>query len=172
MNRISAVSVMGWSGSGKTTVLENLIPRLKKKGLRVGVLKHDGHKFKMDDDNKDTGRFTLAGADVTAISCETHAAVLENRPLSLAEMLARIRNVDIILVEGWKASGLSKIEVNRLGNEKPRYAASSDLTALVTDAQTSEESIPVFGLSDYDALAQFIYEHYLCGEFDLDADML
>lgn len=166
MRRISVLSIMGWSGSGKTTVLENVIPILKARGLIVGVLKHDGHDFKMDDERKDTGRYTKAGADVTAISCATHAAILENRYLGLTDMLERINGVDIILVEGWKGSGLPKIEVHRLGNGKPRYADSGDLIALITDAKGLSEEIPVFDIGNYVEIAEFIYNRFRCNHLD------
>jgi len=166
MSRISVVSVMGWSGSGKTTVVENLIPCLRAKGLRVGALKHDGHSFDIDDRRKDSGRFTAAGAEVTAISCSTHAAIMENRPLELSELLARICDVDIILIEGWKGSDLPKIEVHRLGSGKSRYADSKDLIALVTDAEGLCEEIPVFGLDKYREISEFIYGAYSCGKLD------
>ena len=96
MIQIPAISIMGWSGSGKTAFIEKLIPQLRARGLRVGVLKHDSHRFDMDREGKDTWRFGRAGADVVAIASPDQAAVIEYRRLELDEMLARIRDVDLI----------------------------------------------------------------------------
>jgi molybdopterin-guanine dinucleotide biosynthesis protein MobB len=70
-------SVIAWSGTGKTTFLERLIPELKRRGLRVAVVKHDAHGFDMDREDKDTGRLSAAGADVAAIFSAEKAALLK-----------------------------------------------------------------------------------------------
>jgi len=157
MNKIPAVSIMGWSGSGKTTLIEKLIPLLRGRGLRIGVLKHDGHQFDMDREGKDTWRFGQAGAEVVAISSEAKAAVLEYRRLELDDMLARIHDVDLILVEGYKSSELPRIEVHRLANGKPLYEKPENLMALVTDAAI-ETTTPVFGLEDVEGVIGLIAE--------------
>ena len=155
MTKIPAISIMGWSGSGKTTLIEKLIPILRARGLRVGVLKHDDHHFDMDREGKDTWRFGQAGAAVVAISSPDCAAVLEYRRLELTDMLNRIRDVDLILVEGYKASDLPRIEVHRKANDKPLYENPANLLALVTDAPIMTAA-PVFGLEDTTGLAEMI----------------
>jgi molybdopterin-guanine dinucleotide biosynthesis protein MobB len=155
MTKIPAISIMGWSGSGKTTLIEKLIPILHDHGLRIGVLKHDGHHFDMDREGKDTWRFAQAGAEVVAISSPCQAAVLEYRRLELPEMLDRIRGVDLILVEGYKFSELLRIEVHRQANGKPLFEDPANLLALVTDAPIVT-STPVFGLEDTRSLAEMI----------------
>ena len=155
MTRIPAVSIMGWSGSGKTTLIEKLIPIFNQCGLKIGILKHDGHRFDMDREGKDTWRFSQAGASVVAISSHERAAILENRRLELDEMLERIRDVDLILVEGYKASRLPRIEVHRQATGKPLYEDPDNLCALVTDTPVAI-SIPVFGLDDAPGVANLI----------------
>ena len=65
-------SLIAWSDTGKTTYLENLIPALKKRGVRVAVIKHDGHDFDIDHEGTDSDRFTRAGADVSGIFSDSH----------------------------------------------------------------------------------------------------
>ena len=68
MPQIPAIAFAAYSGTGKTTLIEKLIHTLKQKGLRLAVIKHDGHKFDIDHEGKDSWRFTHAGADITMIS--------------------------------------------------------------------------------------------------------
>jgi molybdopterin-guanine dinucleotide biosynthesis protein B len=155
MKQIPAISIMGWSGSGKTTLIEKLIPIFHRWKIRVGVLKHDGHDFEMDRSGKDTWRFSQSGAEVVAISSDRQAAVLENRRLELADLLHRIRDVDLILVEGYKASDLPRIEVHRLANNKPLSVDPDGLAALVTDADI-QTTTPRFTLDDAQGIAALI----------------
>ncbi len=142
-------SLVGWSDSGKTTILEKLVPELKKRGLTVAVVKHEGHEFDMDIPGKDTWRMTQAGADVTAIVSETHAAILENRPLTLEETVSRIQDVDIVLTEGGKEGPFPKIGVVRekgLPPVKGKYILVMSDEPVVTD-------VPVLHLWDIKGLA-------------------
>ena len=93
---IPIVSFVAWSGTGKTTFLEKLIPALKARGLRLCVMKHDAHEFQADREGKDSWRMTRAGADVTIVTNGKHAAVFENRPVSAEALLARVEGVDLI----------------------------------------------------------------------------
>ena len=118
---IGVFSFVAYSGTGKTTFLEKLIPELKSRGLRVAVYKHDAHEFEIDKKGKDSWRFTAAGADVTVISSGTKAAVMENRYVSPEELVGRIKDVDIIITEGYKAGPWPKIAMRRResGNDFP-----------------------------------------------------
>ncbi len=142
-------SLVGWSDSGKTTILEKLVPALKKRGLTVAVVKHEGHEFEMDTPGKDTWRMTRAGADVTAIVSGTHAAVLENRPLTLEETVARIRNVDIVLTEGGKEGPFPKIGVVRGKGLPP---VKGDYILVMSD-EPVQTAVPVLRLEDIEGLA-------------------
>ncbi|MCR5651149.1 MAG: cyclic pyranopterin monophosphate synthase MoaC [Lachnospiraceae bacterium] len=101
----------GYSGSGKTTLIEALIPHLKKKGFKVAVIKHDVHEFTMDREGKDTYRFTQAGADEVMISSHTRSAKISERPRTLNEMISSASGFDIVLVEGYKAADIPKIDM-------------------------------------------------------------
>jgi molybdopterin-guanine dinucleotide biosynthesis protein MobB len=148
-------SVVAYSGTGKTTMLEKLIPELKRRGLRVAVLKHDAHEFEVDREGKDSWRMTRAGADISAVASDTHAAIMENRPVPTEELLARLQNVDVILTEGYKHGHWPKIALLRAATGKPLPAPAEECLAIMTDV-TLDTQTPCFGLDDVSALAEFI----------------
>ncbi len=152
---IATYSLVAYSNSGKTTFLEKLIPELKKRGLRVAVIKHDGHDFQIDKEGKDSWRITQAGADVTAIVSKTHAAIMENRPVDFASVVERIDNVDVKIIEGGKHDEWRKIMLYREAAGKPMAAEPNDCFAVVTDSEI-ECTVPVFGLDDAGGLAELI----------------
>lgn len=157
---VPIVSFIGYSDSGKTTFIENLIPALKARGLRVGVIKHDVHGFDADREGKDTWRFTRSGADAAAIVSPGAACVFLNMELELDDIRRMIPGVDIIIAEGFKGSGVPKLEVHRIASGQPRCEGVSNIIALVTDSGESAQ-IPRFGLNDYESAAAFIVERFL-----------
>lgn len=155
MSDIPVISIVGYSGSGKTTLIEKLIPALAKKGLRTAVIKHDGHEFEVDEEGKDSWRFSKAGAAVSAIVSPTHCAIMENRPVTLEQIISRISEVDLILTEGFKHGNYPKIAVSRLGSGVPMPDIDSSYIAIASDSRLNAQ-IPVIDINDTDALASFI----------------
>lgn len=156
---IPVYSVIAFSNTGKTTMLEKLIPELKRRGLRVAVVKHDAHEFEIDRPGKDSWRLTKAGAEVTAIASQTKAAVMENRFIPIEEIIARIENVDIILTEGYKHGPWPKIALCRGGNGKPLPLEPDQCLAVMTDVPLEAETqTPVLGLDDISQLADIIFK--------------
>ena len=98
------VSVTGWSGSGKTTWLERLLPELSMRGIRTAVVKHDAHDFQVDREGKDTWRMAQAGAAVTGIVSGYKAALMEYRPVALERFIGKIENVREALGKGMRVS--------------------------------------------------------------------
>ena len=111
-----ALSIVAPSGTGKTTLLEKLLTEFRARGLRVGAIKHDAHRFDIDHPGKDSWRLTRAGAEVMVISSKDQTAVVrqhpENEP-NLVELLAYCSGLDLVLTEGFKRHPLPKIEVIR-----------------------------------------------------------
>ena len=101
MNSIPVIMFSAWSGTGKTTIIEQLITSLKQAGLRVAAVKHDAHEFEIDREGKDSWRFSHAGADITVIQSQQKTALIEQRSLSLSDTLSMLHDVDIILAEGY-----------------------------------------------------------------------
>ena len=155
MNNIPVYSVIAFSGTGKTTLLEKLIAELKARGLRVAVVKHDAHEFDIDHEGKDSWRFTRAGAEVTVVVSGSKAAIMENRPVPLETLLDKITDVDIIITEGYKSGCWPKIAVRRNATGKPLPVPADECFAIVTDVP-ERTGVPCFGLDDARGLADLI----------------
>ena len=155
---IPVISIVGRSGSGKTTLICNLIPLLKERGYRVATIKHDVHGFAMDIPGKDTYKHAQAGADVVVISSREKVAMLEKvgRELTLDEVIAKISDVDIIIVEGYKHNHKPKVEVFRsTQHAEPLCKKEDQLLAVVSDVRPVL-GVPVFALSDYLGLVMYL----------------
>lgn len=113
---VKGVSFLAKSGTGKTTILEKVIARLKERGYRIGAVKHDAHRFDIDHPGKDSHRLAAAGADTMLISSPEKLALVKKHTASppIAELLATyFTDVDIVLTEGFKKSSMPKIELHR-----------------------------------------------------------
>lgn len=131
---IPVVSIVGKSNSGKTTLIERLIPSLKARGYKVGAIKHDAHFFDIDHEGKDTWRMTRAGADNVVISSKGKIAMIKtvDSEKNLNEIIYWLfEDVDIVITEGYKASDNPKIEVIRY--EKPVISPSDNLLAIINN---------------------------------------
>lgn len=157
MTNIPAIAFAAYSGTGKTTLIEKLIRELKARGLRLAVIKHDGHKFEIDYEGKDSWRFTQAGADITMISSAEKTAYIEQGDLPLERLLDMVHGVDLILVEGYKNKDLPQIGIARAATGKGFPFEPEHFIALVTDMKV-ETGVPCFGLEDIAAIADFILE--------------
>lgn len=153
----------GWSGSGKTTLIEQLIPRLVARGLRVSLVKHAHHAFDIDFPGKDSYRHREAGCtEVLVTSSRRWALIHELRgapELTLAETLGRLSPCDLALIEGYKRSGVPKLEIHRSGIGKPwLHAGDPNIVAIASDVPPgpSAGGRPHFPLDAYDAIATFV----------------
>ena len=143
MTKIPILGIVGYSNSGKTTLIERLTAALRRDGLRVAVIKHDAHDFQIDHEGKDSWRFTQAGADVTAVISGSRAVLIENRPLPVEALLDRITDVDLILVEGFKKAAWPKILVCR-GEPGEELAAAPEQCVAVVSEKLVEFGVPCF----------------------------
>ncbi len=159
MSGIPIFAFSAYSGTGKTTVIEKLVCVLKKEGLRVAVIKHHSHDFEIDKDGKDSKRFTDAGADISLISSGSKTAFIENRSLGLSQIIDRVHDVDIILVEGYKNENLPKIGIARKDTDKGSTAPLDSFAAIITDIDNIDSPVPVFTLDDIEGLKNFIMKN-------------
>ncbi|MDD5175603.1 MAG: molybdopterin-guanine dinucleotide biosynthesis protein B [Sterolibacterium sp.] len=153
----------GYSGAGKTTLIEKLIPCFTTKGLRISLIKHAHHSFDLDKSGKDSFRFREAGAtEVLLVSSQRWVLMHELREQAeptLEEQLTRMSPCDLVLVEGFKNTPIPKLEVHRTANNKPLiYPENPNVVALASDGQI-ESPLPWFNLDDIDAIANFILHH-------------
>lgn len=152
-------SFIAWSGIGKTTYLEGLITALKDRGARVAVVKHDAHRFQIDKEGKDSWRFAQAGADVVAVADGEKCAVMDYRPSSLPDILSMIRDVDMVLVEGWHDDAQNPIVVYRAGAGQPPKLDPAACFAAVSDVPLDAGSTPCFPLDDPAPMAEFLLQY-------------
>ena len=152
---IPIFSIVGYSGTGKTTFLEKLIAELKRTGIRLAVIKHDSHHFEIDKEGKDSWRFSQAGADVVAIVSQEKSAFIEHRTLEISEALDRIKNVDLILTEGYKFENWPKIAIFRADSGNDLAGSPDEFFAIVTDTPF-ETDRPCFDLDDAAGIAKLI----------------
>jgi molybdopterin-guanine dinucleotide biosynthesis protein B len=155
-----AFGFAGFSGAGKTTLIERLIPRLVAAGLRVSLIKHAHHRFDIDKPGKDSWRHREAGASEVLIASDQRWALMhelrgEPEP-DLQALLQRLSPCDLVLVEGYKRAGIPKLEVHRTEIGKPLLSPQDpDILALASDVPI-DCALPQFRLSDYDAITAFV----------------
>lgn len=151
-----------WSGTGKTTLLKQVLPLLRAQGLRVGMLKHAHHEFDIDQPGKDSYELRKAGAEQMLIASSWRWALMVEAPVagdvSLWDMLARLErdSLDLILVEGFKHERFPKIELHRAAVGKPLLFPDDDaIIALASDTPIAT-TLPQLDINDPAAVAAFI----------------
>lgn len=156
------ISVVGRSNVGKTTFVEKLVRELKRRGYRVGTIKHYKHEFEIDQPGKDSWRHARAGSDVAVISSPRKMAMVRHldAELSLNEIVAAMPPVDIVVTEGYKQDRKPKIEVFRQAVVSDLISRSSDLIAVVTD-RSLDVPVPQFQLDDASGVADLLERRYL-----------
>ena len=159
MAGIPVFAFAAYSGTGKTTVIEKIVLELKARGLRVAVIKHDGHRFEIDHEGKDSWRFAHAGADITIISSQEKTAYIEQRELSLRQLIDMVHDVDLILVEGHKNETLPQIGIARRATGKGFTADLSRFMAVITDMEEIETTLPRFTFEDIQGVTDFIMQN-------------
>jgi molybdopterin-guanine dinucleotide biosynthesis protein B len=156
------ISIVGRSQSGKTTLIEKLIPALKRRGYKIGTIKHSHHIFDFDKTGKDSWRHKDAGAETVIIASPGKIAMVKNDYLGSLDGLQRFfDDLDLIITEGYKKEDKPKIEVVRAARHADVLLENDKhLVAVVSDVEL-QLNVPVFDLEDVDRLADFIEEKYL-----------
>lgn len=160
---IPVLGFAAYSGTGKTTLLEALLPRLNQRGIRVGMLKHAHHDFDIDTPGKDSFRLRKAGAEQMLIASPQRFAFINETPKqepSFATLLSQFNTaeLDLILVEGCKDIVFPKIELHRSELNKPwLYTQDSSVIAIAADT-CPETELPYFNIDDLDAIADFVMD--------------
>ena len=156
------LSIIGKSKSGKTTLIEKLIPYLKEHGYKVGTIKHHAHPgFEIDFPGKDTWRHAQAGSEHVIIVAPDKIASIKNlvNPLSIDEIAELMTGVDIILTDGFKSAGKPAIEVVRAETGLDMIGDGEQVLAIATDTPLPL-SIPQIDINDIPALFSVIETHF------------
>jgi len=158
------IGIVGWKKSGKTTLTVALVAEFTRRGYRVATVKHAHHDFQIDEGTTDSARHRQAGAaEVCVIGGKRWAIIHElgdapEPPLS--DVLAMLSPADLVVVEGYKAAPIPKIEVRSL-NARDHARLSADdphILAIASDDAQPGETLPVFPRNSVAALADFVAE--------------
>ncbi|MHA7229138.1 bifunctional molybdopterin-guanine dinucleotide biosynthesis adaptor protein MobB/molybdopterin molybdotransferase MoeA [Vibrio campbellii] len=162
---IPILGFAAYSGTGKTTLLEALLPKLTEAGLRIGMLKHAHHNFDVDQPGKDSHRLRKAGASQMLISSRNRFALMTETPESESEfdyLLTRFDEdkLDVVLVEGCKNIAFPKIELHREEVGKPwLHPNDENIIAIASDSGELDSDLPQMNINDLEAIAQFVIEY-------------
>ena len=154
----------GWSGAGKTHLVERLIALFVKRGLSIATLKHAHHDFDADLEGKDSWRHRQAGATQVLIN-SIHRTVhfqehAPDRSPSLETLLSRLHPCDLVLVEGFKTASFPKLEIYCADLGKPvLYPQDPHIHGLISEHPISSCPLPFFHRDDIEAVADFILGH-------------
>ncbi len=154
-----ALAFLGRSGSGKTTLIESLLPRLKAAGLRVVVVKHAHHpNIELEPAGKDTWRFRKAGAMAVALVAPDQIFTLEPRRTdpTLDDVLARLPDADLAIVESWRSLALPYIEVVGADSGLPDPAPGAPCIARVRESAEAARPLGAFSRDDVAGIATFL----------------
>ena len=155
------IGLAGWSGAGKTTLLAKLIPALVARGLRVSTVKHAHHGFDVDQPGKDSHTHRMAGATEVLIASERRFALVhelrdEAEP-RLADLLAKLSAVDLVIIEGYKREPHPKLEVFRAVVGKPLlHPDDPHIVAVASDAPLPQARVPRLDLDDTAAIVDVL----------------
>lgn len=158
------LGIAAWSGTGKTTLLKQLLPLLRANGLRVGMLKHAHHEFDIDHPGKDSYELRKAGAERMLVASARRWALMVEAPqpgdVSLWDMLAQLGrdSLDLVLVEGFKHERFPKLELHRAAIGKPLLFPDDDAIIAVASDTPLDTALPQLDINDPAAIAAFILD--------------
>ncbi len=161
--------VAAQSDTGKTTVIEKLLPELKARGFRVAALKGNLHHHDLDLPGKDSWRFSKAGAEIAGFTTADNSFFLHGKAINgngTDAVAAFLQDLDLILIEGDKKSSNPKIEIVR-SDLNPTPLSPEGTVAIFSDLKNLKTNLPVVDLHNPTKQADFIIEHFLSKERDL-----
>lgn len=156
--------IVGSSGSGKTCILEKIIPLIKARGISVSTIKHTHHKFDVDKPGKDSYRHRESGANEVMLASSQRWALLhelrdEVEP-EIDDLIKHMTPVDLILVEGFKFNDHPKLEVYRPAHgREPLWPEDLHIKAVASDEKLDTNGLLLIDLNDAEAVCAFICDY-------------
>ena len=149
--------VVGWKNNGKTGLMERLVAEISARGFTVSTVKHAHHAFDPDQEGKDSWRHRKAGAREVLIASDTRWALMHEGPApELEELLGKLGDVDLVLVEGFKRERHPRIEAHRAETGAGLLALEDEGIVAVASDVPVEVAVPVFDLDDTAGIADFV----------------
>lgn len=159
---VPILSFVGRSNSGKTTLIERVIPELVRAGYKVATVKHAGHGFDLDTEGKDSWRHKQAGASSVVIISKSSLAMFADVSdhMNVEDVRERYLDAsyDLILAEGWRSEGYPKIVVVR--DQIGEVPVSQDGLLAVVSNKPVETSVPLLDPDDVAGVAALIIRHF------------
>ncbi|AEX54252.1 molybdopterin-guanine dinucleotide biosynthesis protein MobB [Rahnella aquatilis] len=163
--QVPLLGIVAYSGTGKTTLLKQLIPYLRQRGIRTGLIKHTHHDVDVDTPGKDSFELRKAGANQTMVASSSRWALMTETPeqdhLDLDYLTTRFdhNKLDMILVEGFKHENIDKIMLHREGTERAlEQLIDMHVVALASDclSDTISSTISVLNINDIEEVGKFV----------------
>ena len=165
MSAIPNITVTGWSNSGKTTFVTQVVKILADSGIKVAVIKHHGHApGGVDQEGKDSWKYEQAGANPVILSSSAQYAVFVSTPdhePTREELMERLpSSTELVVIEGFRSEAEGAVEVSRKATGKGPKLSPEERIALISDneelcAEVAAQGKPVFGLEDFADVARF-----------------
>ncbi|XXN63272.1 molybdopterin-guanine dinucleotide biosynthesis protein MobB [Enterobacter ludwigii] len=158
---VPLLAISAWSGTGKTTLLEQVIPLLKRQGIRSGLIKHTHHQMDIDTPGKDSYLLRKAGADQVIVASNQRWALMvdtPDKPLSLMQLASRMDSstLDLVLVEGFKDELLPKIALWRRDVKGEIEDLLDGYVIAVATDEDLELNLPMLDINQPEYVADFI----------------
>lgn len=162
--KIPLLGIVAYSGTGKTTLLKQLIPYLRQRGIRTGLIKHTHHDVDVDTPGKDSYELRKSGADQTMVACNNRWALMTETPQQdwdLEYLATRFDsdNLDMILVEGFKHEDIDKIALHRRETGRSlEQLIDIHVVAVATDnlEQPVSKALNVLNINKVDEIGEFV----------------
>jgi molybdopterin-guanine dinucleotide biosynthesis protein MobB len=159
---VNVFGIVGWKNAGKTGLMERLVTEITSRGFSVSTIKHAHHSFDVDHAGKDSHRHRVAGAREVLLASGNRFALMhelrgDDEP-TLAQLLAKLSPVDLVLIEGYKRDDHAKVEAHRAETGNPLIAVGDPTIKAIASDVPLDFDRPVFDLNDTGAVADFILE--------------
>lgn len=165
MSTIPNITVTGWSNSGKTTFVTQVVKILADSGIKVAVIKHHGHApGGVDQEGKDSWKYEQAGANPVILSSSAQYAIFVSTPdhePTREELMQHLPAfTELVVIEGFRSEAEGAVEVSRKATGKGPKLSPEERIALISDneelrAEVAAQGKPVFGLEDFADVARF-----------------
>ena len=151
------VSIVSYSGVGKTTLVQSIVSELCMRGYKVGTIKHTCHDFEIDKEGKDSYKHRISGASKVCLVSKNRVAYMEDseEEKSLYDIIKLYNDMDLIIIEGYKKYRFKKLEITRKDKYESLISNHEDLIGIVSDI-FYDLDIKQFGINDYKCIADYI----------------